>query len=458
MTDTIINQLKGKKILILGFGREGVSTYRFIRKYFPDTELVAADRSEALNTEEFKDDKHITFITGASYSQHLNDYDLIFKTPGVNLNRINYYVQRNRIVSQTELFLQAFGRQTIGVTGTKGKSTTSSLIYHLLSKSRGNAFLAGNIGIPFFDIIDKLDEQSVVVAELSAHQLEYTECSPHIAILLNMYQEHLDHFQSLSDYQLAKMNITKYQNENDVLIYNVEDDHIPKLITSHAYQRKSYKFSCSHSVDKGCYCHEDAIVRVENGEIKGEYDLSQHDNLPGRHNYNNIMAAILAVKEYGISDEDIIRHLSGFTGLEHRIEYVGCFRGIKFYNDSISTIPEAAIAALNALKKVDTLIIGGFDRGISYDMLIEHLHQHPVTNVVFIGPAGQRIKREWEQKYELPVSVLEENDFERIAEFCFQNTAEGRVCLMSPAAASYDQFENFEERGRKFKTCILQHK
>lgn len=454
MIDIILNQIKGKKIIILGFGREGVSSYRFIRKHFPNMDIVAADRSEALNTSEFSNDKHLHFITGENYAQDLNKYDLIFKTPGINLNNVNYFIQRERIVSQTELFLQAFGSQAIGVTGTKGKSTTSSLIHHLLNCSRGNTFLAGNIGIPFFNIIDKIDEQSIIVAELSAHQLEYTEVSPHVAILLNMYQEHLDHFQSLSDYQLAKMNITKYQSDNDILIFNNEDDHIPKLITSHNYKRQFYKFSCQHAIETGCYCTGDTILRVNNGQVVTEYDLHDHDNLPGRHNYNNIMAAILAVKAFGINDEDILKHLATFKGLEHRIELVGTFKGIKFYNDSISTIPEATIAALNALKKVDTLIIGGFDRGIAYDQLISHLHNNPVAHIVFTGPAGQRIKEEWEKQFPLPDTYIIEEDFAKIVTFCYQNTTPGKVCLLSPAAASYNQFKNFEERGRVFKELV----
>ena len=141
-------------------------------------EIVAADQSEALNISEYKNDPKLKFVLGEKYSEHLNDYDLILKTPGVNLNHINYFVQPQRITSQTELFLYGYNQQVIGVTGTKGKSTTSSLIYHILSHSRGNTFLAGNIGIPFFDIIDQLDDESVIVAELSAHQLEYTTMSP----------------------------------------------------------------------------------------------------------------------------------------------------------------------------------------------------------------------------------------------------------------------------------------
>ena len=168
------------------------------------------------------------------------------------------------------------------------------------------------------------------------------------------------------------------------------------------------------------------------------------------------MAAILAVKQFDISDEEILTHLATFKGLEHRIELVGTFNGIKFYNDSISTIPEAAIAAVKALRKVDTLIIGGFDRGISYDILIDYLHQNPIAHIVFTGPAGRRIQEEWKAKYPLPEAFIIEDDFTKIVDYCLHNTAEGKICLLSPAASSYDQFKNFEERGRRFKR-ELQH-
>lgn len=457
MIDVILNKIKGKKIIILGFGREGVSSYRFIRKHFPNMDLIAADRSEILDTSIFASDNHLHFVLGENYAQNLNDFDLVFKTPGVNLNDINYFIRPEKITSQTELFLQAFGNQTIGVTGTKGKSTTSSLIFHLLSHSRGNTFLAGNIGIPFFNIIDDLNKDSLVVAELSAHQLEYTETSPRVAILLNMYQEHLDHFQSLSNYQLAKMNITKYQKPTDFLIYNAEDEHIPNLIKSHNYERRFLKFGTPKTVDTGCYCEDDTVLRVEKGEVLSEYDLRYRDNLPGRHNYYNIMAAILAVKIYGLSDEDILKHLATFKGLEHRIEFVGKVNDIKFYNDSISTIPEAAIAAVRALRKVDTLILGGFDRGISYDILTEFLSKQPVPHLVFTGPAGRRIKSELQSRSGLPTDFFESDDFDAIVRYCFEHTEKGKICLLSPAAASYNQFKNFEERGKCFKSLVLSY-
>ena len=271
---------------------------------------------------------------------------------------------------------------------------------------------------------------------------------------MNLYQEHLDHFNSFNNYQLSKLNITKYQKNDDVLIYNADDDHIHTLLVSHDYTRCYLPFSRNEVLSDGAYSFESQIVITKNKEQVANYDLQEFDNLPGTHNYNNIMAAVLACRQVGAADEDILHHLRSFKGLPHRIEFVGNFNGILFYNDSISTIPEATIAALKTLKKVDTLIIGGFDRGIEYVSLIDYLHQNPVRNIVFTGPAGKRIFDEWKQKFNLPENFILENDFEEIVIFAYRNTESGKICLLSPAASSYDQFKNFVERGNTYKSLI----
>jgi len=342
----------------------------------------------------------------------LNDYDIILKTPGISFTQINYYIEPEKISSQTALFLQYYGNQAIGITGTKGKSTTASLIAHILNQYGKKTVLAGNIGVPLFDIIENIVHQTIVVAELSAHQLEFVRHSPHIAVLLNLYQEHLDHFNSFSSYMQAKLNITKYQNEHDILVYNQEDEWVNKLLLQHDFIRNYFPYS---------------------GKIK-----------------NN--AAFTTCKLLNISDNEIEAALASFIPLEHRQEFVGEKYGIRFYNDSISTVPEATIYALETLKDVDTLLLGGFDRGIDYRILYDYLKENPVENIVFMGPAGMRMKAEWETG----INHIVENDMQKIIHFAIQNTQKGKICLLSPAAASYDQYKNFEERGKLFKQCVLQ--
>lgn len=453
--EIITEFLHDNKIVILGFGKEGISSYRFIRKHFPDMPLVVADRNRALDISKYSDDEHLSFILGEHYDNNLNDFDLILKTPGVNLNHLSYFIPPSKISSQTDLFIKGYGDQIIGVTGTKGKSTTSSLIYYILKNVTDNAILSGNIGIPFFDVIDSINENTIVVAELSAHQLEYTNHSPKVAVFLNLFQEHLDHFNSFSNYQLAKLNITQFQGNKDYLIYNADDEHIQALLKSHRYERNVLPYSRKNILSNGAYSYESKIVIAEQKEVISEFELKEFSNLPGRHNYYNIMAAILACKTKNIDDESITKYLKTFKGLPHRLEYIGTHNDILFYNDSISTIPEAAIAALKTLRKVDTLILGGFDRGIEYDSLIDYIHEYPLSNVAFTGPAGKRIFDEWKEKYPLPSHFILENDFHEIVLFAYKYTQKGKICLLSPAAASYDQFKNFTERGDFYKSLVI---
>jgi UDP-N-acetylmuramoylalanine--D-glutamate ligase len=455
MNKEILELLKGRKIIILGFGKEGISTYQFIRKHFPDMSLTVADKNQSLQFDDMKNDPHLTCVSGEHYIDNLNEYDLIFKSPGVNLSKIHYWIPSEKITSQTDLFLKFYHHQVIGITGTKGKSTTASLIYHILKESGSPTILAGNIGTPFFDIMEQIVQETTVVAELSAHQLEYISRSPHIAVLLNIFQEHLDHFISFNDYQIAKLNITNYQSEQDILIYNHDDLHIPEWITQAKYQRQFLPFSNKVSLTTGACLTENVIRLMQRGEVMASFEMNGLDNLPGQHNYYNVMAAILAVLQKGIPTNKIFPALQNYKPLEHRIEFFGTYQGIHFYNDSISTIPEATIAAIHAIKKVDTLILGGFDRGIAYHELIVFLAHSLVQNVIFTGPAGKRILQEWKLSGEpLPQHYMESNDFTEIVNVVFNVTRQGKACLLSPAASSYDQFKNFEERGTIFKNLV----
>lgn len=450
----LLEKIKDKKIIILGFGKEGVSTYNFIRRHFPKMNITVADRNEELYTDDIND-KHIKFIKGQKYDRNLNNYDLIFKSPGINFNHIDYYIESERITSQTDLFLEFFGEQTIGITGTKGKSTTSSLIYHIMSDVNKDTFLVGNIGTPFFDILEKISSKSLIIAELSAHQLEFVNTSPKYAVLLNIYQEHLDHFNSFNNYQIAKLNIAKYQKNGDFLVYNGDDLHIPMLVKGYRIDNDKCVFGTKVHTGYHVRCSNHLVKFMNDGEIIDEYDLVDYKNLPGTHNYFNIMAAIAICKKLCATHEQIMKSLLTFKGLSHRIEFVGKYNGIEFYNDSISTIPEATIAACRALREVDTLIIGGFDRGIDYIHLINFLKNNNIHNIIFTGPAGKRVFQLCCDNKIVFENVLETDDFEKMTDFAFEKTPNGGIVLLSPAAASYNQFKNFEERGDYFKESII---
>ena len=451
----LIERIENQKVIILGFGKEGISTYRFIRRHFPKMKLVVADGNENLKTDDFEGDKHVKFIKGAGYDRNLNQYDLIFKSPGISFNQLDYYIESEKITSQTNLFLEYFHEQVVGITGTKGKSTTASLIYHILSHSRDNVFLAGNIGTPFFDIVEQLTPESIVVAELSAHQLEFTHHSPDYAVLLNIYQEHLDHFNSFNNYQNAKTNVFKFQHAGNFLVYNGDDEHIPGWVKGNQPESDTCVFGTQIHPGLHVRCRNHLIRFMNDGEIVDEYDLIDYKNLPGTHNYVNIMAAIAICRRLGVKHKDIMAALQTFKGLPHRIEFVGEFNGIEFYNDSISTIPESAIAAVKALRGVETLILGGHDRGIDYQVLIDFLKENPIQNIAFTGPAGHRMLEMCREQSAMPQNFIETDDYEEIVRFCFERTPVGGTVLLSPAAASYNRFKNFEERGETFKQLVV---
>ena len=421
MIDSICRRLNGKRILIAGFGREGKSTLRFLQRYMPEAIVGIADRNESA----FKDvDKErYSLYFGDDYLKVSSDYDVVIKTPGISVKDID--IDFSKITSQTDLFLEAFHSQVIGVTGTKGKSTTSTLIYHLLKESGNDVILAGNIGIPILDCVDDINERTIVVYELSAHQLQFINKSPHVGILLNVFEEHLDHFGTFEKYKEAKVNVLRYMSDGDFAIVN----------QSIANGQQS---TVAHCID------------FDNADFD-DYNINWEDiPLLGEHNRRNVKAALCACKSYGLSLESLIPHLYTFKSLEHRQEFVGTFKDVKFYNDSISTIPQATIAALKTIKNVNFLLLGGFDRGIDYDPLVTYLKENTLPYILITGQAGQTIKGKLVAA-EYKGNMLEYTDMQSAFEIIRELAKSGDVCLLSPAAASYDRYKNFEERGRVFK-------
>lgn len=421
--NTIFKRLRGKRILILGFGREGRSSLAFIQKYLPHAEVGIADKNEAAFKDLSVNPNNSTspkLYFGDNYFDAVNDYDIVLKTPGISL--LGKDVDLSKITSQTDLFLEEFHNQIIGITGTKGKSTTSTLICHLLKESGRDAILAGNIGLPVFDIIDAINEKSIIVFELSAHQLQFIHRSPHIGILLNVFEEHLDHFGTFEAYRNAKLNIIRYMGEKDWAVTTDELGYMVSEMMLHTINYQYYDFD----------------VDWDRIPLKGE------------HNRLNVKAALCSVQAFGIPVDEVVPYLKTFQPLEHRQELVGTFRGVTFYNDSISTIPQAAIAALQTIKNVRFLLLGGFDREIDYTPIIDYLLKNPVEHVLFTGKAGERM-----------LAMLEANDYQgdvsrykdlaEAFEIIRRKAKTGDTCLLSPAAASYDQYKNFEERGRVFK-------
>lgn len=445
----IISDLKNKSILILGYGREGESSYKFLRHNFPTKRLGIADFNSSISNK-IINDENIDFHTGNDYLNSLKYYDFVLKTPGISFKDID--IPKNcTISSQTDLFLQMYSKQIIGVTGTKGKSTTTSLIYHILKQCNKNVLIAGNIGKPLFDIINEIHNETIIVCEFSSHQLEFIKKGPKIAILLNIFQEHLDHYKSFTDYQMAKLNIALTQNIDDFLVIPKQNPLITSLISAVNVKSNIEYFSTKELSNCSLIENEFYIFNKKIGTFNNEIKLK------GEHNALNIMASILACKHFVNDEKEIVRAIKTFDPLPHRMEFIGEFNGIKFYNDSIATIPEASLSAISALNNVGTIILGGFDRGISYDEFILKLFNSKLDLIIFTGEAGKRMMNIAENNnLSTKIDYLFIDNYPEIVKTSFLLTPKGKICLLSPAASSYDSFKNFEHRGDKFKELIVE--
>jgi len=412
-----IEELKDKKILILGFAREGKDTYNFLAAILPEK----------------KKDKTIVILDeklqGKDYLKAVGEYDVIFKTPGIPLSKIKPYLKKNQIVtSQTELFFDNFKGTVIGVTGTKGKGTTATLIYNILKKANKKVFLVGNIGQPvlgqYLKVKGRGEEQYIFVYELSSHQLQGLKKSPHIAVFLNLFPDHLDYYKNVNEYFTAKKSIAQFQTNSDYFIYNGKDKYAVKL----AKETKAKKIDFTG--DKATY--ETKII--------------------GSFNQLNIKAAIGAVKVLKTPQKAILSAVEAFEGLEHRLQLVGQFNGISFYNDSMATLPEVTIAALKALPKTSVLLVGGSEKGSAYKKLAKVILKSKIKTLVILGKGtGQILVKELRKikTVKLPQIIFADSMTDAV-EYGLEKANEGEVCLLSPGAASFNMFESYQDRGEQF--------
>ena len=442
MYEKIISKLKNKNIAILGFGREGKSTYNFIKKYLKQ-KVTILDRND-FNI----DDNDVLKIVGDNYLDNLDKYDLIIKSPGISLKDIDLSRIEDKITSQLELLLEVYKDNIIGITGTKGKSTTTCLLYEVIKKQFDNTFLLGNIGIPVFDEIENYTEDSILVIEMSSHQLEFIKVSPHIGIVLNLYEDHLDHDGTVEHYHHNKMNILRFQNENDYAIYSSDDDNIRRLIEEDNYKGIKHTIRFDNEELEGNY------TRIKDKEIFFNGELIYEDKerlLLGNHNLKNIMFVLTVIKYLGFDVSKAYDVIRNFKGLKYRMEYIGTYNDIKYYNDTIATIPEATISAISAIGDVDTLIFGGMDRKINYNDFINYLSQSNVNNFICMPTTGNIIGKELEK---VNKNVLYTEKLEEAFNLSQKYTKKHMTCLLSPAAASYEFFKNFEEKGKAFEDIV----
>jgi UDP-N-acetylmuramoylalanine--D-glutamate ligase len=434
-----LETLKNKKILILGFGREGKDTFEFLSKIFPENIFGIADKDKncKLKIENWKLRK-TKWHLGENYLRALKYYDVIIKSPGIpiHLPEVERAFKEKKITSQTEIFFENYKGKIVGITGTKGKSTTASLIYKVLKEGGLKVRLAGNIGKPVLNYLISSKEDEIFVYELSSHQLYNLKISPHVAVFLNIYPEHLDYYKDFNEYLMAKANITLWQKKNDFLVYNFKDKNVREI----AKKSKAKKIPIKD------YSNVLKNIGIKKIPFYGEfYGL-------------NIACAIEVGKIFGVKKEKIKKAIEKFKPLPHRMEYVGRFKGIDFFNDSLSTIPQTTIAALNSLReKVQTLILGGYDRGLDFKELAKEILKRKIENLILFPETGDRIWREILKQVKddsrLPKAILVQNMKDAV-KIAFEITEKGKICLLSPASPSFGIFRDYKERGNLFKKYV----
>ncbi|MBQ9897929.1 MAG: UDP-N-acetylmuramoyl-L-alanine--D-glutamate ligase [Ruminococcus sp.] len=430
----------GKSVCILGFGREGRSTYVRLAQYCSVSRIAVADLNPVDRAKNELPDS-VELICGADYQKRLDEFDIVFKSPGIVLE-VPPEQHKCDITCETQIFFSVYRKQIIGITGTKGKSTTTSLIFHVLDKAGLDCRIAGNIGIPVFDIADSMNDDTIVVCELSCHQLEYMSVSPAKAVFLNLYEEHLDHYGTLEKYYAAKKNIYLYQQAGDVLWCDPEikpDDIAAEIRTVSGSDERADVFVTG------------GVVRDSGG---GEYAIpTDRVKLLGVHNHYNIAVAWDVCRSL-VSREQFTEALCSFDPLAHRLEFVGISRDIRWYDDSISTACATAVEALKSVPQPATIIVGGMDRGIDYRPLVDFLSGFEVS-VICMEASGKRVFGMTQTPdFSRPERVHYVPHLADAVQLAAEITPAGMSCVMSPAAASYGIFKNFEERGDAFKALV----
>lgn len=422
-------EFDGKKILIWGFGREGQSSLHWIREVCPDLPVDIADSGSSNKLKEAADNPLVRVFSEAETD--FGSYDMILKSPGII---IPAGMDRSNITQQSHLFLKHHAYQTIGITGTKGKSTTTSLVYNVISSARA-AHLVGNIGIPCFDILSYLRKEDLVAFEISCHQLEYCPYSPHIGVYLNLYEEHLDHYADFQAYADAKANVFRHQKEGDIAILSEELSYVSERPDAWLIGRDIF------GDDRELHCFDRHIA-------------TPRTRLIGAHNMVNLSIVYAVACALGIDEDSFVKGCERFEPLHHRLELIGEHNGIRFVNDSISTIGQTAIAALKALPETDVILIGGMDRGIEYSELEDYLAEHKNLWVIFMYATGKRIYEELKGQGRLGDRMILREDLESALKEAAAHCRRDHIVLLSPAASSYDHFKNFEDRGRVFQQLV----
>lgn len=449
------NQFKKKKVAVLGLGLEGKDLVKFLLK--ENCEVTVFDQKEEKELDFSGINKgEISLSCGVEYLlKGLSNFDVVYRSPGVYRYLPGIIEAEKRgveVSSAIKLFFDLCPAKIIGVTGTKGKGTTSTLIYRILKTTGRDAYLAGNIGKSYLELLPGLKTSSWVVLELSSFQLIDLQKSPHIAVVLNITLDHLDWHKDKGEYFDAKKKIVRHQTKKDFAVANF--DYKASRNFSMYTKAPVFYFSKSDKV-RGSY--------VRNGKIflsteKKEYEIGATDDLllRGEHNRENVTAAICASRFAGAKIEAIKKAVFSFKGLKHRLELVGKVQGVSFYNDSFSTNPQPTIAAINSFTEPLTLILGGSDKELDYNEMAELMAKTKnLKTIVLIGEIAPKIKKAISKaRFGGKIVELGKVNMDKIVKKSLKSTPEGGVVLLSPATASFDMFKDYKDRGSQFKQVV----
>ena len=439
-------ELNGRHVLVAGFGRTGKAVCRFLENRGADI-LISESRpaAELGNDYDKWKSRGVRFETGGHTRSAFLSADLIVPSPGIPMiEEIRAAIDHGiPVISEVELAFRFIRGRIIGITGSNGKSTVTSLLHKILADAGKPARLAGNIGIPLIRFAEGGTEDDIHVTELSSFQLEHTRTfHPHIAILLNLTPDHLDWHGSLEGYYAAKRKILARQTNREFAVLNRDDPRVWTLREDGPYQ--VYGFSRRERPEPGCFLQDGDILFSDLGEERlmpaGEIPL------PGGHNQENVMAAALAARLLGIPSPGIRSSIRLFPTLEHRLEEVRTVNGVTFFNDSKATNVESTLTAVNSFDRRLVLILGGRDKGADFTRLREAVRKH-ARCVLLMGEAGDAIGAALEDT----VPLIRVASMREAVISGLRNAKRGEIVLLSPACTSFDMFESFEHRGREFK-------
>ena len=447
--------IKGKKTAVIGIGISNTPLIKFLVKL--GARVAAFDKKTQEQLGEVYDTLKalgVELFLGEDYLSHLN-HDIIFKTPGMRFDIpafLDAKAKGSIITSEMEVFFDLCPAQIIGVTGSDGKTTTTTLIHKILEQEGYTSWLGGNIGNPLLSKIEQIRPDHKVVLELSSFQLHTMKASPDIAVITNITPNHLDVHKSMEEYVNAKKNIFLHQAKQGKLVLNYDND-ITRSAGREAQGRVVF-FSRVNDIGKGVFIKDGTICRDTHTQKVIKID---DICIPGAHNIENYMAAIGAIGDM-VSIDSIKTVATTFMGVEHRIEFVREAGGVKFYNSSIDSSPNRTAATLNTFNQKVILIAGGKDKNISYDGMGSLLAAH-VKCLVLIGPTASKIEKALRDEIERAgkgqdIPVFHCTTYEEAVKTAYSNAEQGDIVVLSPASTSFDMFNNFEERGRAYKEIV----